>query len=57
MDDLDHAALRHRYGGKLGVDATEKGPLDAVAQAWPDEIGMTEEIRERVSRRWKDYGL
>jgi 4-hydroxy-3-polyprenylbenzoate decarboxylase len=57
MDDLDHAALRHRYGGKLGVDATEKGPLDDVAQAWPDEIGMTEEIRERVSRRWKDYGL
>jgi len=57
MDDLDHAALRHRYGGKLGVDATEKGPLDDVAQSWPDEIGMTEEIRERVSRRWKDYGL
>jgi 4-hydroxy-3-polyprenylbenzoate decarboxylase len=57
MDDLDHAALRHRYGGKLGVDATEKGPLDDVVQAWPDEIGMTDEIRERVSRRWKDYGI
>src|SRR3989338_372599 len=23
-DALDHAALRHRFGGKLGVDATEK---------------------------------
>jgi 4-hydroxy-3-polyprenylbenzoate decarboxylase len=57
MDDLDHAALRHRYGGKLGVDATEKGPLDDVAQAWPDEIVMTEEIRALVTRRWKDYGL
>ena len=57
MDDLDHAALRHRYGGKLGVDATEKGPLDDVVQAWPDEIAMTEEVRERVTRRWKDYGL
>ncbi|MEX2147354.1 MAG: menaquinone biosynthesis decarboxylase [Candidatus Rokuibacteriota bacterium] len=57
MDDLDHAALRHRYGGKLGVDATEKGPMDDVAQAWPDEIVMTDDIRERVSRRWKDYGL
>jgi len=22
MDDLDHAALRHRFGGKLGIDAT-----------------------------------
>jgi 4-hydroxy-3-polyprenylbenzoate decarboxylase len=57
MDDLDHAALRHRFGGKLGVDATEKGPLDDVAQPWPPEIRMSEEIRERVSRRWKDYGL
>ncbi len=57
MDDLDHAALRHRYGGKLGVDATEKGPLDDVGQPWPDEIVMTEEIRALVRRRWKDYGL
>ena len=57
MDDLDHAALRHRYGGKLGIDATEKGPLDDVAQAWPDEIVMTDEVRDRVTRRWKDYGL
>jgi len=57
MDDLDHAALRHRYGGKLGVDATEKGPLDDVGQPWPAEIAMTDEIRALVSRRWKDYGL
>ena len=57
MDDLDHAALRHRFGGKLGVDATEKGPLDDVAQPWPDEIRMSDEIRERVTRRWKEYGL
>jgi 4-hydroxy-3-polyprenylbenzoate decarboxylase len=57
MDDLDHASLRHRFGGKLGVDATEKSPLDDVAQPWPDEIVMTDEIRERVTRRWKDYGL
>jgi 4-hydroxy-3-polyprenylbenzoate decarboxylase len=57
MDDLDHAALRHRFGGKLGVDATEKGPMDDIAQTWPDEIVMTDEVRERVSRRWKDYGL
>ena len=56
-DDLDHAALRHRFGGKLGVDATEKGPLDDITQAWPEEIRMTEEIRARVTRRWKDYGL
>jgi len=57
MDDLDHAALRHRFGGKLGIDATEKGPLDDIGQPWPDEIRMTEEIRALVTRRWKDYGF
>ncbi|HLC42676.1 MAG TPA: menaquinone biosynthesis decarboxylase [Methylomirabilota bacterium] len=57
MDDLDHAALRHKYGGKLGIDATEKGALDDVRQAWPEEIVMSEEIKELVARRWKDYGL
>jgi 4-hydroxy-3-polyprenylbenzoate decarboxylase len=57
MDDLDHAALRHRFGGKLGVDATDKGALDDVTQPWPREIAMTDEIRERVTRRWKEYGL
>ena len=55
MDDLDHAALRHRYGGKLGIDATEKGPLDGVAQEWPEEIAMTEEIKALVTRRWREY--
>jgi 4-hydroxy-3-polyprenylbenzoate decarboxylase len=56
-DDLDHAAIRHRFGGKLGVDATEKGPMDDLGQPWPDEIRMSDEMRERVTRRWKDYGF
>ncbi len=57
MDDLDHAALRHRYGGKLGIDATEKGPLDDVTQDWPEEILMSEEIKAHVIRRWREYGF
>jgi 4-hydroxy-3-polyprenylbenzoate decarboxylase len=57
MDDLDHAAVRHRYGGKLGIDATEKGPMDDLGQPWPEEIRMSDDVRERVTRRWKDYGL
>src|SRR2546422_1723379 len=47
MDDLDHAALRHRFGGKLGIDATEKSALDDIVQPWPEEIVMSDEIRER----------
>jgi 4-hydroxy-3-polyprenylbenzoate decarboxylase len=57
MDDLDHAALRHRFGGKLGVDATEKTEADGIAQPWPEEIAMSEEMRALVSRRWSEYGL
>jgi 4-hydroxy-3-polyprenylbenzoate decarboxylase len=57
MDDLDHAALRHRFGGKLGIDATEKTEADGIGQPWPDEITMSPEIRERVTRRWAEYGL
>jgi 4-hydroxy-3-polyprenylbenzoate decarboxylase len=57
-DDLDHAALRHRYGGKLGIDATEKrAPLDRVEQPWPEEIRMTDDVRQRVAQRWREYGL
>jgi len=51
MDDLDHAALRHRFGGKLGVDATEKTVMDDVVQPWPEEISMSDEIRALVTRR------
>ena len=45
MDDLDHAAIRHRFGGKLGVDATEKTEADGIGQPWPEEIVMSEDIR------------
>ena len=57
MDDLDHSALRHRFGGKLGIDATEKTDTDGIGQPWPEEIVMSEEIRTLVSRRWAEYGL
>jgi len=56
-DDLDHAALRHCFGGKLGIDATEKSAMDDIGQPWPDEIVMSEDIRALVTRRWPEYGL
>jgi 4-hydroxy-3-polyprenylbenzoate decarboxylase len=57
MDDLDHAALRHRFGGKMGIDATEKTADDGIGQPWPEEIAMSEEIRALVTKRWQEYGL
>ncbi len=57
MDDLDHAGLRKNYGGKLGIDATAKGPLDGFTRPWPEEIRMSEEMMRRVTERWKELGL
>ncbi len=56
-DVLDHAAPRSGLGTKIGIDATRKWKEEGFEREWPDEIGMTDEIKELVSRRWKDYGI
>jgi 4-hydroxy-3-polyprenylbenzoate decarboxylase len=56
LDHLDHAPGRQFYGGKLGIDATHKLP-EEDARPWPEEIVMSDEIRELVTRRWSEYGL
>ena len=55
-DHLDHATTRQFVSGKLGIDATAKGP-DEGAREWPPEIEMSPEIRRLVDRRWAEYGL
>ena len=57
VDALDHASPRPNYGGKIGVDATRKGPEDGHDRLWPDDIVMSEEIRRLVNERWEEYGL
>jgi 4-hydroxy-3-polyprenylbenzoate decarboxylase len=56
LDHLDHAPTRQFYGGKLGIDATRKGPLEGTRE-WPEEIVMSEEVRARVDERWSEYGI
>src|SRR5215217_4237269 len=56
LDHLDHAPTRQFVGGKIGIDATAKGP-DEGTREWPEEIAMTDEIRELVDRRWGEYGI
>ena len=56
LDHLDHAPERQFFGGKLGIDATAKWPEEG-ARPWPDEIEMTAEIKDLVTRRWNEYGL
>jgi 4-hydroxy-3-polyprenylbenzoate decarboxylase len=56
LDHLDHAPSLQFQGGKLGIDATHKGPAEG-AREWPPEIVMTDEVRDLVDRRWAEYGL
>src|SRR3954452_22439252 len=56
LDHLDHAPTRQFYGGKLGIDATHKGPAEGTRE-WPPEIEMTAGVRELVSSRWAEYGI
>jgi 4-hydroxy-3-polyprenylbenzoate decarboxylase len=57
VDHLDHAAPLRAYGGKIGIDATAKGPEEGHPPGWPERIEMSPEIRALVDRRWEEYGL
>jgi 4-hydroxy-3-polyprenylbenzoate decarboxylase len=56
LDHLDHAPTLQFIGGKIGIDATAKGPLEG-AREWPPEIEMDDETKALVDRRWEEYGL
>jgi 4-hydroxy-3-polyprenylbenzoate decarboxylase len=56
LDHLDHAPTLQFYGGKLGIDATHKGPAEGTRE-WPPEIAMSDEVRALVTRRWDEYGI
>jgi len=56
LDHLDHAPTRQFYGGKIGIDATHKGPEEGTRE-WPPEIEMSDAVKALVDRRWNEYGL
>ncbi len=56
IDQLDHATTLQSLGGKIGFDATAKGPEEG-AREWPPEIAMSDEIRARVDARWSELGI
>ncbi len=57
LDVLDHSSPMAKWGAKLGIDATKTWPEEGHTREWPDEIEMTEEIRQKVDAKWKDLGL
>ena len=56
LDQLDHAPTLEAFGGKLGIDATHKGPAEG-ARPWPEEIEMSADVKALVARRWQEYGI
>ncbi len=57
VDQLDHSASQSLWGGKLGIDCTTKLPEEGMTRPWPEEMVMSSEIRELVSKRWNEYGF
>jgi len=56
-DALDHASYRFAFGGKIGIDATAKGPADGYGRGWPALAVMPDAVKRLVSERWAEYGL
>jgi 4-hydroxy-3-polyprenylbenzoate decarboxylase len=57
LDALDHASNLTRYGHRMGIDATKKWENEGHTRKWTDDIEMTDEIKELVTRRWTEYGI
>jgi 4-hydroxy-3-polyprenylbenzoate decarboxylase len=57
VDHLDHASYRHSFGGKIGVDATAKGPDEGYTRGWPEVIQMSPDVKRRVDGMWDSLGL
>ena len=56
IDYLDFASPEPGLGSKVGIDATNKWPPE-TKRDWGTKIRMSDDIIERVTARWADYGL
>lgn len=50
LDALDHSSPMPLYGGKMGFDATRKGPDEGHHRPWPDVLRMSEEVKKRIDK-------
>lgn len=56
IDYLDFASPAAGLGGKIGFDATTKGPGETT-RVWGRPITISEDIRRRVDALWPQLGL
>ncbi len=57
LDDLDHSSPTPKFGSKMGIDATAKGPMEGRQREWPPDIVMSPEVVALVDGKWAEYGL
>jgi 4-hydroxy-3-polyprenylbenzoate decarboxylase len=57
LDVLDHSAPSPLFGSKMGIDATRKWRSEGHTREWPEDIKMSEEIKDLVRQRWSEYGF
>jgi len=53
----DHAAPVPGAGHRIGIDATRKTQAEGHPRDWPDELHMTEQMRQFVEGRFGEYGI
>jgi len=42
---------------QIGIDATKKLREEGLTRDWPDDITMTDAIKQLVTKRWNEYGI
>ena len=57
LDDLDVGSASAKFGGKLGIDGTQKMAQEGYQGEWPPDILMTPEIKQLVDSKWADYQI
>lgn len=55
QDILDHGSRVYAYGTKVGIDATRKWESEGYTREWPEEIEMSQAIKDQVTARWGQW--
>jgi 4-hydroxy-3-polyprenylbenzoate decarboxylase len=55
VDQLSISNPVPNLGGKVGIDATRKGPADGFPREWPTEVRMSSEVVERIDQLFRQH--
>ena len=56
-DDRERGVFAPEMGRAMGFDATRKEPGEVAGGGTPEELEMSPDVQDLVTRRWGDYGL